>query len=221
MTAFLNIPLLRQFLRARTVALSVVAPTPTDLVATANGFTRVAGSFLTDGLLPGMEVLPVGFSDNTPGVITTVEAQSIVLKLPRAAEATGSGRSLVVGLPSHRAFENKEKTPLPGRCYIEEDLVTDNPSTVRGTFSGGVYEHTPMYVLRWYFVADTGTVGPETCVQALLDLFPPGSLTTLSNGDEVHVRGDIMPSRSKLNPDKPGWTVCTITIPLRAFTRSA
>jgi hypothetical protein len=49
-------------LRGRVLTLSVATTGTTSLAATATGYTRAAGSFVTDGFKPGMEVLAAGFA---------------------------------------------------------------------------------------------------------------------------------------------------------------
>jgi len=92
--------------RTRARTLSVCTTGTMSLAATATGYTRSSGSFLTDGFAPGMELTPTGFVDNPASTILSVVAGAIVVNDARAVEADAGTRSLTVGLPTLRVTEN-------------------------------------------------------------------------------------------------------------------
>lgn len=202
-------------LRAKALTLSVVTTGSTSLSATAAGYARAAGSFITDGFEVGMEAAPTGFTETTPGVIDAVAAQLLTIRGGRTAQTAGAGRTLAVGLPTRRRWENERFTVLPDRHYVEEDYVPGPSRLTSMPSAGGTVIDTGEYVLRWYGIANTGLPGLTKCVDALLALFPPGgAIATLSgNGGVLRTRADVGPRRGQLMPEPPGWAVIPVTIP--------
>lgn len=213
---------LRLLLRARLVTLSVCDTGSTTLSTTTTGFHRTAGSFITDGFAVGMEVSSSGFAgaaNNGAFVVGGVTATDLTITGALTAGVAAAGRRVVSGLPTSRVWDNLAFTPTSGVPYIEEDFVTDNPSVARSFPAlGGIYEATPLYVIRWFGIADIGTAAVEKGVGALLTLFKFGTVFPLANSDVARVRGDMMPSRTRLNEDQPGFVRCTVTIPLRVIS---
>lgn len=203
-------------LRNRAIALSVCTTGSTSLSATTTGYARAAGSFVTDGFQVGMELLAAGFSEATNNgysVIEAVTAGALRISGGRTVEVAGSGKTLTVGLPQGRAWENVKFTPVAGRPYIEEDFVPQ-PSRLR-TFpaSGGIVEEPGLYILKWYGLSRTDVVAIRKCVDALKARFAPGTGITLSDGNVVRVRTDIGPFAGQIVPIAGGWSVLTLTVP--------
>lgn len=187
-----------------------------NLSATSTGYARSSGSFVTDGYRVGMEVLGAGFStgvNNGAGVITGVSALALTILGGCTVEAAATGRTLNVGVPVKRAWENVALRPVTGQAYVEESYV---PATSRlWTFraQGGQVEETGLYVIRWYGLSGYGPDGLRTCVDTLKALFSPGTSFTLSDGSTVRVRADIGPWAGEIRRLDGGWAVCTLTIP--------
>jgi len=204
-------------LRNRALAVSVATTGSTSLSATATGYARAAGSFITDGFSVGMEITPAGFATNTVDVLTGVTATALTTKNARAVEAVAAGRTISVGFPAVRAFENVTLTPTSGRPYIEEDFVPATNSLLSFPASGGTVEETGLYVIKWYGLSDTGVSALRKSVDALKALFAPG--TTLTAGSNtVRVRGDTATQAGQIIPLAGGWSVLTLTIPWRAYS---
>lgn len=202
-------------LRTQAVALSVVTTGSMTLAATTSGYTRASGSFLTDGFVVGMEFTPSGFATNTPHVITAVDATTITTADTITAETASSGRTLTVGLPALRAWENVAFTPTAGRWYVEEDYLP-GPSAQETLGPLGQVEALPQYVLKLYGTAGHGPEALYTVADALLTLFAPRTNLTLSTGDQFVVRTNPAPYRSQLvAAPQGGWSVVTVTIPGR------
>lgn len=204
-------------LRARLLTLEVCTTGSTTLAATATGYSRAGGSFLTDGFAVGMEVTPTGFTETDRGMITAVDALTMTIDGGRDVESSGAGRTLAVGLPQYRGWDNTRLDPEGGRPYIEEQYIPATVSLLSGPADGGTVEDTGLYVVRWYGQADTGLSALAEPTSAILELFKPGTGLTVADGT-VRVRGDIGPSRGPILADLPGWVVVTVSIPWRLYS---
>lgn len=204
-------------LRARAVALVVCTTGATDLAASAAGYTRAIGSFFNDGFRVGMEVVPAGFPTNDPGVVEIVTDTLLTIRDGLTAAAVNSGRSLTVGLPLLRGWDNEGFVPTPGRPYVEEDYVP-TVGALLGLIAGGTTEDVGSYMLRWYGLSNTGIPGLTKGVDALLQQFAPGNAFPIGNGDTIRIRGDLKPSRGQILPAGEGWNVIRVQIPWRLLT---
>jgi uncharacterized protein DUF4128 len=204
-------------LQNRLAGVTVVTTGTMTLAATATGYTRAAGSFLTDGFAAGMEVTPVGFTTTTRQMVTKVEALTLTTGAHTVDSAAGS-RSLAVGLPEIRAWENIGVTPIAGRPYVEADYVPATAQLLTAPSAGGVVEETGLYVTRLYGVANTGFLALAKYAGAILALFPPGATLNLSDGSALRYRENPGPFRGSARADTPGFAVVTITVPWRSYT---
>lgn len=198
-------------LRARLKELEVATTGTTTLGSSADGYTRSAGSFITDGFRVGMEVTPSGFvSNDTPGIITEVFALLMEIEGGLTVEAEAPGRSLVVGLPEKRAWENMAFTPKDGRWYIEEDYIP-------GPSSGVAFKELqvdPTYVLRLYGISDRGVGALYKVAGEILALFAPHSTMLASDGHILRVKGDPAPDFGKALPEGASHVMTVINVPL-------
>jgi hypothetical protein len=205
-------------LRAHALALPAVARTTgVDLAATATGYVRSdGGSFLTDGFMAGMEVVPTGFTETLPGIVTSLSATSLTIAGGRDVEAAAPGRTLSVALPSLQAWENDifpaEGTDLSNRWYVDEDYLP-GPSVVRTTGPGRRVDTQPAYVLTLYGPPNFGVLAHFTLADALLNHFAPHTALFPSSGDVLRVRGDVAPYRGQLTV-REGFALITVTLPL-------
>lgn len=211
-------------LRNRAATLSVAPTGSVSISATPTGYARAAGSFLTDGILPGMEITPSGFSNATNNLRTIavfVSATVITTLDARITEAAGS-RTISVGLPENISYENayvdgEPFEPTAGRWYLEEDYVRGPRTAESFPLTYASLRETGMYALNWYFLPGYGSAAIHACVDALLELFKPG--TELSVGDDtVVISGNPGPSATQPEPDGEGWTVVSIEVPWFALT---
>lgn len=205
--------------RNRALALSVCATSGIDLAATALGYTRQSGSFITEGYTVGMEVVPTGFTQTDPGLVIGVAAQLLTIDGGRTVQTSGSGRTLSVGLPTAQAWERVRFEPTPGRWFVEESFVPATKVMRTMPAQGGVVEETGLYVLRLYGVDELGTDGLDAVADALLALFTPGTSLVVGS-DTVRVREDIAATAGQAVAQDGGWAVIPITVPWRAFTRN-
>lgn len=189
------------------------------LAATATGYTRASGSFLTDGFRVGMEVTPTGFTQTSAATITAVTALTMTVKGGRTVQAIGSNRSLAATLPTVRGYENLPITPVANEPYCEEEYLPGGMGTATlGNF--GTLEATPTYVLRLYGPQRTGMDALRRTADALLTLFAPTTPITVA-GHTVRVRSDVAPTPSPLGQTEDGWAVITVSIPLRVHTANS
>lgn len=203
-------------LRNRALSLVVATTGPTNLSATATGYHRADGSFVTDGFLKGMEIVPAGFLANTARVIHDVTATDITTTTAPAVDAVAGGRSLSVGIPSLRAFENVSLTPESGRPYFEEDFVPATISLLTLPAQGGTVQENGLYVPKWYGLSGVGISALRKSVDALKALFAPGTLIT-AGAHTVRIgeaqTGQIIPLTS-------GWSALTLPIPWWVLSRN-
>lgn len=206
-------------LRARALTLSVATTGLVSLSATATGYARTTGSFQTDGFWPGMELTPAGFATNTPRVVTAVTPLAITVNTtiaPVPVEAAAGGRSLTVGLPSSRAWENVAFEPTAGVPWVEEHFLSGpNAQLGAGPFGDLVVE--PQYALHVNLPSETGLTVRRYC-NALRRLFAPRTSIPLPNGDFLRVRTDTGPYPGDLQQGRPGFVVLPMTFPLRLYT---
>jgi hypothetical protein len=206
-------------LRARAIATVVATTGSTTLSATTTGYTRAAGSFLTDGFRAGMEVTPSGFGANVVDVITDVSALSITTKTAHAAEVGVTG-SLTAYLPGLRAYENERFTKDPKRPYLEEEFVPATAGMITMPAATGDLEETGLYVIRLYGLSAYGIVGLRSMIDALRARFSPGTTITAGSAS-LRVRTDVSTQASQIIAQDNGWSACTLRIPWLARTANA
>lgn len=207
---------LQQAMRARLLTLSVCTTGTATLSATATGYARTVGSFLADGLAAGMEITPAGYATNTVDTITAVTALTLTTRNTRAAESAASGRTISVGLPAGRAFENQKYTPVVNTPYVEEQYIP-GPEFVTTDSYAGQLEMRPMYSPRIYVPANTGIGADGQYADAIRRHFAPGTLLLLSSGEMLEVRDAAFCGQRAQNATG-GWSTIPITIPFRVTT---
>jgi hypothetical protein len=222
---------MRRALRTRLLTLSVCTTGSTTLGVTATGYTRASGSFVDDGFLLGQEVVASGFAEadnNGTAVVTAVTASTLTVDaynvtdgvpVDRAleVESEASARTLSVGLPVLRAWENIAFDPPVGVPWVKESLV-GGPSQRPGIVGGGHVEVRPTLVVHVHAVEDTGAEASDSYADALLALFAPSQPMTLSTGDTLRVRGDTGPYCGSSLRLVPGFATVPVTVPLRLYT---
>lgn len=203
--------------RNRLLGVEVCTTGATTLTATGTGFTRAAGSFITDGFKVGMEVVPTGFADNTPAVILSVSALAITLRSTRTAETAAGGRTLTVGIPPYRVWENTDFEPVDDRWFIDEDYIP-GPTEQFTIGPQGHLEHAPIYVVKVFGISGSGVGALYDVTKEILGVFPPRYTMTLADSTVVRVRSQPAPYSSQLMQVDPGRAVVTVSIPLLVRT---
>lgn len=204
-------------LRAKLLTLSVATTGSASISATATDYQRTTGSFVTDGFKPGMEVTGSGFSNaenNAAKTITAVAASTLTCA-GNVAETAGT-RTLTVGLPAGRAWENNTFTPVDGEPYVVENYLP-GPTARETLGSFAELEVLPQYVVRLYAPQNNGMGATRKYTDALLALFAPNTPFVLSEGT-LRVRGDIGPFPGQMLPTEDGFVVTPVTVPLRYRT---
>lgn len=218
-------------LALRNRALSVVVATTgsATLAATATGFTRATGSFLTDGFSVGMDVVTSGFTNaanNGNGVVVGVTATTLTVSMyvvtitngaqsvtrpATVIEASASGRTIAAKLPSMRAFENVDLIPAAGIPYVEEDYAPATHTLIAGPRQGGIAEETGLYMLKLYGPTNVGVGALRKLADALAALFAGGTILT-SGAGAVRIRGDVAPVPAQILPQGNGWSVLPLSV---------
>lgn len=222
-------------LRAKLDTLEVLTTGSASLSATATGYARSSGSFVTDGFRRGMEILASGFgtSDNNGrGVVTHVTALALTVtaydvdevdgKLSTVArtlavESEGAGREISVPRPGLMAWENIPIRPTRGVPYTEEQYLPGPPPRQITLGPLGELEIEPMYNVQVHVPENTGFEAAAKYADALATLFAPRTEITVGS-DVARVRPETGPFRGQLRRSEPGWVVVPITFPLRLRT---
>lgn len=205
-------PLIRLALRAQAFAVTVCTTGSITMAATATGYTRATGSFLTDGFAVGHELAPSGYTSNPVDTITAVSALSLTTANAHPAQSAGSGRVLRVGIPALRNTENLALAPIAGRWYVSEDYAGPT-QTITTMTARGWAEYRGLYVLKVFGVENTGSLALDTVADAVLAAFPADSALSVSDGHTVRIGGKPAPYRSQILAGPSGWSVLSITIP--------
>lgn len=208
-------------LQARLLTLLACTTGRAALSATATGYHRATGSFVSDNFAAGMEVTPLNFASTTTGVVTAVTDTDLTIKGGRAVESVAAGRELLVGLPPMRAWENTKFKRDPTRPFVEEQYVP-GPAGMQSDGYGGLLELLPMYSPRIYVPGGGGIAADGHYADAMLRLFAPGTTLPLITGEagtSLVVRGDPAPVPGQRHTDDTeNWSVVPISIWLRVTT---
>lgn len=206
----------REAFRARLLTLVVATTGSTTLAATTTGFTRAAGSFVTDEFTAGMEVSGTGFStaNNAAAIIDKAEALTLTIAGGRSVQAEDTGRTLTVGLPAIRQWDLTQ-TPneiLTGsRPSVVEKWVPSPPVD-----SGGIID-TGFYAVTMNMIGNRGLAAPLRYMMALRNHFYPG-LTFSIDGDLVRVTGDPAPYFTPIETLENGLVNSTFNVSWRVLT---
>lgn len=187
--------------------------------ATATGYARQTGSFLTEGFYVGEEITPLGFTTNTVDTIKGVTALTLTTTNARAVETALAGRSISVKFPALHALENNEFKPVAGHPYVEEDFVPAT-STLLGARNGGYVYDTGLYVLKIFGLPKVGVSALRKTGDALKALFAPGT-ALVAGSSTVRVRTDTSTQTGQIIPLTNGFSVLVLTIPWRAESINA
>ncbi len=199
-------------LRAHALSLVVATTGSVSLAATATGYTRSSGSFIADGLAPGMEFIPAGFTTTTPQTITAVSALAITASGTRTAQAAASGRSLTVKLPSRWAWEGITFNPTAGVPWVQEAFI-GGPNFLRSAVIDGSMEQRGQYVLTVHAPIGTALTA-RLYADAIVRGFRPGLTLAITGGDVLRIRAaPNAPSAGQLRPTEPGFQGVTASIP--------
>lgn len=197
----------------------VVATTGSVTIGTDTaGYTRAAGSFITDGFAAGMEVAGTGFpgSVGAAAMIETVSAAAMTITGGRTVAAPAGSRTLSVGLPADRRWQGTQ-TPITTVTATRPAFLDQWVPGI--TADSGAIIDTGFYVLTWNGLSNKGIVAMFRQMQALRDLFPPGYSVFV--GDWLlRVTGDPAPSFSAPITTINGYDTMSLRIPWRIVTSS-
>lgn len=212
-------------LRNRAGGATIATTGAVSLTATTTGYARGAGSFITDGFAPGMEITSVTGAQVAANlqattaqgrVITAVTAGALTCS-GCATEATPFTGTIAVGLPFKRAYENVDFTPATGFAFVEDDFVPATTSLL-GQRDGGMVVETGLYVFKLYGLAGYGRAAIDKAIDVLKDRFAIG--TQMTAGSLTLCVGDVDgnprqrgPYAGQLLPQGDGRTLCVLTVP--------
>lgn len=200
--------------------LSVCTTGSVTLTATTTGYTRAAGSFVTDGFAVGMEITPTGFASNPVDTITWLNATTITTQSSRTAESALTAQ-LAVGLPRTGVWENLSASPSVGQPWWQEQYLP-GPSPRQTTLGAtGWLEYFPVYGVVLNVPRESGFLAASSYADALIGLFAPGTVLTPSDGSDARVRRDVGPYRTALRDSPlPNVFTTSVLIPLWVRTRN-
>lgn len=192
--------------------------TPLTLGATANGYTRTdGGSFLDDNFTKGMEVEAEGFtsSANNGYKIITAVSDSLLSCSGCVVEAADEGRTLEVGLPSRRSWENVRFEREIGKAHVVEQYT---PGPASAPAAPNDMELRPMYFVQVFTPANDDIDCGSRYADAIRRLFHP-KVSIAVGSDYIRGRADAAAYSGQRNNSITGWSVITVTIPLRIRTQ--
>jgi len=215
---------IQEAIRTHLLTLVVATTGSTSLSATATGYARSAGSFLDDGFRAGMELEASGFgnaSNNGTKVVTQATALALTCE-GTATETEAAGRTLTVGLPSTRAWENEELAPgpdpEPGVPWFREQFLPGPGPTQIFTTPTARLELEPQYVAHVNTPEGWGKDAPRRYADAVARHFTPRTSIALASGDTLRVRTDTGPGPGQLIRTRPGFVTSPVAIPFRLQT---
>lgn len=206
--------LTRAALKARLLTLQIATTGSVTLSATATGYARASGSFVSDGFVVGMELTPTGFPTNPVDVITDVTATLITTRTAHPTASASAARSLTVGLPSMRAFDDEEIEPDPGTPYVTAEFSPSTNTLVTIAENYGRAEETGEYFITVYYPKGHSAVALSPTIEALRALFTAGTKITVGS-DTLRLRWNPAPRAGAFLPDGPfmrcqftAWWAC-------------
>ena len=166
-----------------------------------------------------MEVTPTGFTATDPVTITSVAALTLTVHGSLTAESSASGRTLSVGLPAQRSWENVKFTPDAMVPYIRESYMP-GPMRKFGVGAFGQLEIDPMYVIHVFVPSGFDVSAGNIYADGLLALFAPATSLTLANA-AFWVRTDVAPYRGQALQLSTGFSAIPVNIPCRIHTANS
>jgi hypothetical protein len=213
-------------LRNRFLTLQVVASGALSLQALATGGTagksaikRTVGSWLDDGFAVGMEVTPAGFvkaANLVPLAVVDVTATHLTVNEVLVNEAAAAGRSVTCLMPSQHALENEELEVDPFKPYFIEQYIPGVPEE-RGVGPDVPIYLNPIWRVLFYFPENSG-IGVKRYAEKARALYPPGLVLHAAGQDIARVDWNPGPQCGELVPDRPGWSVQPVIVPVWAQT---
>jgi hypothetical protein len=206
-------------LRNRLLTTVVATTGSTTLASTVDGFTRTTGSFVDDGFVPGMEVTPFGFTDNSSSILKTVAPTVVTVQDFRLEEPPTPGVSLTVGVPTIRGWINKEIKPDIGAWRIKE-MFQPGAGRVEGLGSFVWIHYHPSYMVTFHGPDNSGALPMMRMMDSILGVFPPMLPLVLAGGVVLRVRSTVVPFASELLNDENGQAYIVVTVPLWVRTQN-
>jgi hypothetical protein len=207
-------------LRTKLLTLEVATTGSTSLSATATGYERAAGSFITDGFRVGMEITGTSFTnaENTAAKTLTAVA-TLTLTAPGCVVEAAGTRTIQVPLPAGREWENIEFESVAGSPWVQEQY-SPGPMATKTLGATAELEVLPQYSVNVYTPSGVGSSAAVLYSDKLLTLFAPNTALSIASGTLV-VRTDVAPFTGQLLQAGPGYAVVPVTVPLRLRTTNS
>lgn len=224
-------------IRTRALTLQVVNVTGT-YSATATGYARAAGSFLTDGFEVGQEIIGVGWTagaNNAAKLITAVDALTITtagytgdvgrrtLSGAGTTVEAAASRTLRCVLPADVEWENGDIVPGAGVPWWREEYKMSPGGRTIGLGDGAMLNYDIDYFLTIFLPSKIGRRAADRYGDALLELFKPSQVVTLT-GSDLRVKALTTPWVGQFLQSvapTPGFLVVPVTVPLILWTANS
>ncbi len=217
----MNSTLVLLALRARWLATTVATTGSVSLSATATGYARATGSFLTDGFAVGAEITSVaGFSVSANNQATTVQGRVItgvtattITCAGCAVDGAASGRTITVGIPFQREYDNTTLVPPTGFPYVGEEFIPATKRVRTVPAQSGSMVDTGIYLVKWFGLSNRGPEAIRKAADAVLAQFAPNTAFVLSDGTTLRIPVQFGPNAGQITAVDGGWAYVVITIP--------
>lgn len=202
---------------------TVIATTgSTNLAATAQGYTRAAGSFIADGFAPGLEIMREGFSSAVIDIVDWISDDGDELRTvnAHAVQAAAAARTLIAIPPRAMRFGARKPTDVAVDRPYWHDRWLGGPSRSRSTFfrDGPIRITTdPLYEVNLYGRVNDEDLAVQVAADAIGRQFHPATTFIDIGGDEaMTVRTSPLPMIGQPGRDADGRPTIQVTISLRA-----
>ncbi len=189
----------------------------TTLGCTTAGFTRSAGSFLTDGFRPGHEVVSAGFAGAASGTFVLKSVTDLLMEAENptglTTQAAAGGRQITCPWLARAAWENWPFDMDPARPYVREKLVPQE-QTRTSIGPNARVQVGGTWMLDFFFPANVkGTVGPGSYVGTLCENhFYPGRSLVRNNQQILVISSTRSAGRSSA-----GWYMIPVVLRFKTF----
>lgn len=223
--------------RGKLLSLAVTTTGNISMSASARGgdqgrsaFIRAAGDFRAAKLRVGMEAVAAGFAaqagyNNGPATILAISVDGTIVTVDRDLidEAAATPRSLAVGLPALRAWENRsfDEAKTDRRPYVDEQYIP-GPGNQVGCGPQGYLYKNPTYFTTLYIPRGVGIGADSRYGDAIEVLFAPGTPIAIPGHNEpLRVRRDVDPVKGQRQFAVDGYVTIQFEIPLEIWTPNA
>ncbi len=212
----------RMAIRTALTAVAKAASTLTRPAMLSNGLlTRASGSFLTDGVSAGDEVLLAGWAQPGNNGLCYVDSLSdltLQLRLPEgsvrvfATETAPGTVTLTAGLPVGQSDENTKYVPTLNQPWFRESYKR-GPETRLTVGPRARVRLDGLYMLTIFYPGNTGTSGADGMSDAVRAILYPGVVLTYAGQTLTIVSCSAMGGTTE-----PEWLGVPMAVRFKAYT---